>query len=130
MMRNHLHLCWFAAGALGLTAGVMFLAGAQPTVAGKSSKEKAETLKVDAALDAWVHQLAEKMTDRHDSIRHSARLALVALGRPAVPALKKLAEGEDGASAEAAKKVIRRIESRGRRGGGIARSGRGMHRHG
>jgi hypothetical protein len=130
-MRKRLHLCWLAAGALGLAAGVVFLAGAQPTGAGKrDGKEKAETARVDAALDAWVHQLTERMTDRHDSIRQSARLALVAIGKPALPSLKKLAQGEDGASAEAAKKVIRRIESHGRLGSYNVRVGRWRHGQG
>src|SRR5262245_41414805 len=50
------------------------------------------------------------MTDRHDSIRESARAALVAIGEPALPTLKQLSEGDDSATATAAKKVIAQIE--------------------
>lgn len=70
--------------------------------------------RIDPAVEAWVKMLAEKITDRHDSIRESAREGLAAVGRAALPTLRQIAEGDDGAAADAARKIIGRIESGGR----------------
>jgi len=69
-------------------------------------------MKPDPAVDAWVKVLLEKMTDSHDTVRDSARAGLVAVGRQAIPALQKLAEGDDGAKATAARKLIGEIHAR------------------
>ncbi|MSR30349.1 MAG: hypothetical protein EXR99_02475 [Gemmataceae bacterium] len=65
--------------------------------------------KADPVVDAWVKTLTDKMTDRHDTVRNSSRAALVAIGRPALPALAKLAESQDSAVATAAKSVMGKI---------------------
>lgn len=65
----------------------------------------------DAAVESWARTLIEKINDPHDTIRDSARAGLVAIGRPALPLLRPLAEGEDGALATAASKVMDRIEA-------------------
>jgi hypothetical protein len=94
---------------------------------GAARKDKATqstaTAKADSGLDAWIKILGEKMTDRHDAIRDSARAALVAIGEPALPALKQLAESDDSATVTAAKKVIAQID--GPRRGGPPAMGRG-----
>lgn len=65
--------------------------------------------KADPVVDAWVATLIGKITDAHDTVRDSARGALVAVGPAAVPALQKLADGDDPAKAVAARKVIAAI---------------------
>ena len=80
------------------------------------NEHKALGEQADSGLDAWIKILGEKMTDRHDSIRDSARAALVAIGEPALPALKQLAQSDDSATATAARKVIAQIGDP-RRGG-------------
>jgi Spy/CpxP family protein refolding chaperone len=77
----------------------------------KDAKDKEAPAKVDKDVEAWINVLTAKIADRHDSIRESARHALIALGKPALPALQKLADGNDGAAAEAAKHVIAHIEN-------------------
>lgn len=66
--------------------------------------------KPDAAVDAWVKVLLEKIADQHDTVRDSARAALVHVGPQAIPALKQLAEGNDNVKAVAARNVIAMIE--------------------
>ncbi len=113
-------------GVATLAAGLVLLGSvaAQPPdkpappgkPADKRAPEKSEVVKPDPTVDAWVKVLAERMTDRHDTVRESARAGLVALGRHALPALRKLAESEDTATATAARHVIARIEHRGPEG--------------
>lgn len=62
--------------------------------------------KTDATVDAWLGVLLAKITDPHDTVRDSARGAVVAVGPPALPALEKLANGDDAAKAVAARKLI------------------------
>ena len=102
-----------AMGATALGAALLLLgpATAQPPADGKvDTKKDAPPAKPDPNVEAWVKLLGEKMTDRHDAIRDSARAALVAIGKPALPTLKKLVDGDDGATATAATKVIAQIE--------------------
>jgi len=73
--------------------------------------------KPDAQVDAWVKTLVDRITDPHDTIRASARAALVSVGQPALPALRKIADGDDGAKADAARRVIDAIERGPRRPG-------------
>src|SRR4051794_24684871 len=61
--------------------------------------------KADPAVEAWVKTLTEKLTDKNDAVRDSARAALVQVGPAALPVLKKLADGKDEALATAAKSV-------------------------
>ncbi len=62
--------------------------------------------KPDAQVDAWVKTLTDKMNDPHDTIRDSARAGIISVGRAALPALQKLADGDDGAKSTAAKRLI------------------------
>jgi hypothetical protein len=66
--------------------------------------------KADAAVEAWVKVLIEKIADPHDTVRESARTALVHIGPQAIPALRQLAEGSDNVKAVAARNVIGMIE--------------------
>jgi hypothetical protein len=63
----------------------------------------------DPAVEAWVKVLTDKITDPHDTIRDSARAAVIAVGPAALPALQKLADGDDSAKATAARKLIAHI---------------------
>ncbi len=69
--------------------------------------------KSDAVVDAWLKVLIDKITDPHDTVRDSARGAIVAVGPPAIPALQKLVDGNDPAKAVAAQKLINAIQGRG-----------------
>lgn len=62
--------------------------------------------KIDTTVEAWLKVLLDKITDPHDTIRDSARSAVVAIGPPAIPVLEKLADGDDAAKATAARKLI------------------------
>ncbi len=101
-MKFHTRVPWLTAAlAAALLAGAATAA---------DSKDKDAPAKLDKDAEAWINVLAAKIADRHDSIRESSRLALIAIGKPALPALQKLANGDDGAAAEAAHHVITRIE--------------------
>ena len=102
----------------------------------RESLSKKEEPKKDPNIDAWAETLVSKIADRSDTIRDSARAGLVALGHAALPALKKAADGSDLPTAEAARKVIGRIEHKGHRGpgtmgapGGPKRVGPGGPKH-
>jgi len=113
-----------AAAAVAAALLLAPMATAQPARE-KGEKELAKTAaKPDPAVEAWVKILGEKMTDRHDDVRDSARAAIVTIGKPALPVLQKLAESDDGATATAAKKMIERIERRDRRPPQFGRSPR------
>lgn len=64
----------------------------------------------DPDVDAWLRVLIEKMNDPHDTIRDSARAGIVAIGPAAIPKLRQLADGHDGAKAVAARRLIGMIE--------------------
>jgi len=99
--------------------------GAQPAQPKRDGGERksSEPVKADPAVDAWVKVLLEKLTDPHDTVRDSARAGLVTVGRQAVPSLQKLADGEDGAKATAARKLIGEIQGREQRQGGFGNPG-------
>jgi len=120
---------WKLAGAVAVAAGVLSLSylAAQPPEGGppdgpgrgfkgkfgpRDDRDKAPS-RVDREVEEWVRMLAEKIADRHDEIRDSARAALAAVGPAALPTLRRLADGPDGATATAARKVIARIEHHG-----------------
>ena len=65
--------------------------------------------KPDKELEAWIKVLAEKMTDRNDDIRNSARRALVSMGPAAMFSLKEMTESKDAATAVAARNVMMEI---------------------
>ena len=75
----------------------------------KDEKKSAAPAKADPQVEAWLAILLTKITDPHDTVRDSARGAIVAVGPPALPALQKLADGDDSAKAVAAKKMIQAI---------------------
>jgi hypothetical protein len=84
--------------------------------------------KSDAVVDAWLAVLLTKITDPHDTVRDSARGAVVAVGPVAIPALQKLADGDDPAKAVAARKLIGAIMGHGHGGpGGHPGMGPGGH---
>jgi hypothetical protein len=76
---------------------------------------KAEQL--DPAVEAWIQMLAKKIADSQAHIRDSAIAGLERIGKPALPTLNALATGSDKALAEAAKKLVERI-NRGPQGPG------------
>ena len=65
--------------------------------------------KTDPQVEAWVKTLTDKMNDPHDAIRDSARAGLIAVGPPALPALRRLADGND-AKAYTATRLVQQIE--------------------
>lgn len=82
--------------------------------------------KADAVVDAWLAVLLTKITDPHDTVRDSARGAVVSVGPAALPALQKLADGDDPAKAVAARKLIGTIHhGHGGPGGQPGRPGMG-----
>ncbi len=80
---------------------------------GQPGDKKGPAPKSDAVVDAWLKTLLDKITDPHDTVRDSARGAIVAVGPPALPALQTLADGTDPAKAVAARKLIGAIQGRG-----------------
>ena len=79
------------------------------------------TTRPDAAVDAWVKVLVEKIADPHDTVRENARAALVHVGPQAIPTLRKLVDGDDNVKSVAARNVIAMIE----RGPQLGRPGMG-----
>ena len=98
---------------------------AQPPGRGKGRDRGDAPAKADPAVEAWVKVLAEKLTDKNDTISDSARRALLSIGSPAVPTLKKIADGDDKAAASAAKDVIAQIDRGSDRRGPGGNFGRG-----
>jgi hypothetical protein len=106
---------WYAsrrpARAACAVALVLAAAAAAAAAPDKEDRKKDDNPpKADPALDDWIQTLVDRIVDRNDAIRESAREALVAVGKPALPALKKLAAGDDR-TAVAARIVIARIET-------------------
>lgn len=110
----------FLLGSAVLLAGPIWALAQDP-----GSGKKNERAKVAPSVQAWVKTLAGKIADRHDLIRQSARLAIISLGRDALPTLRAVADGKDDAAAYAAKQLIQRIEHCGRPGPGGRGFGRG-----
>jgi len=106
---------WKLLPALGLCAGFgVSSAHAQPPMGrpggGSPMGERRADPKPDAQVDAWVKTLTDKMNDPHDTIRDSSRAGILSVGRAALPALKKFADGDDGAKATAARRLMEAIE--------------------
>ena len=92
----------------------------------KVEDRKGPPPKPDAVVDAWLAVLLTKITDPHDTVRDSARGAVVSVGPAAIPALQKLADGDDPAKAVAARKLIGTIHhGHGGPGGQPGRPGMG-----
>lgn len=83
----------------------------------------------DAAVDAWMKMLTEKIAAENPTIRRSVQAAVLSVGAPAIPHLKKVAAGEGEAAGEA-QRLITRIErgpqNRGPNEGGRPGVGRGQ----
>ena len=93
---------------------------------GDKKGQPATPPKPDAVVDAWLAVLLTKITDPHDTVRDSARGAIVSVGPAAIPALQKLADGDDPAKAVAARKLIGTIHhGHGGPGGQPGRPGMG-----
>src|SRR5262245_18480838 len=92
---------WRAAGRVLLAAALVLSAVTWAVGQPPREREGPRGPRIDPAVEVWIKTLAEKITDRHDTIRDSAREGLVAVGRAALPTLRKLAEGDDGVTAEA-----------------------------
>ncbi len=105
---------WKLLPAIGLCAGFgVSSAHAQPPMGrpgGAPMGERNADPKPDAQVDAWVKTLTDKMNDPHDAIRDSSRAGIISVGRAALPTLKKLADGDDGAKSTAAKRLMEAIE--------------------
>jgi hypothetical protein len=115
-MFRHSRLGWKTAAIVPIACIVSLgILIAQPPDRRPDGPVRGEPAKLDKDVEAWIKLLAGKIADRHDTIRQSAREALAAVGPAALPALRKLAEGDDSAAAAAARSVIARIE-RGPRG--------------
>ena len=80
-----------------------------PGMGGKGFMNPMTPPKPDKELEAWIKVLAEKMTDRNDDIRNSARRALISVGPAAVFSLKEMTESKDAATAVAARNVMMEI---------------------
>ena len=86
-----------------------FNKGPMPGMGGKGFMNPVMPSKPDKELEAWIKVLAEKMTDRNDDIRNSARRALVSMGPAAMFSLKEMTESKDAATAVAARNVMMEI---------------------
>ncbi|HEX4612372.1 MAG TPA: hypothetical protein VH092_29530 [Urbifossiella sp.] len=115
-----------AIGAVAIAAGLTASGAAQPPDGGRKKDGPPSTggfgagqargpgatggpEQADPQLEAWVKTLTDKMNDPHDAIRDSARAALVAVGAPALSALRPLAAGND-AKAFTARRLVQQIE--------------------
>jgi len=83
--------------------------GPMPGMGGKGFMNPMTPPKPDKELEAWIKVLAEKMTDRNDDIRNSARRALVSMGPAAMYSLKEMTESKDAATMVAARNVMMEI---------------------
>jgi hypothetical protein len=83
--------------------------GPMPGMGGKGFMNPMMPPKPDKELEAWIKVLAEKMTDRNDDIRNSARRAMVSMGPAAIYSLKEMTESKDAATAVAARNVMMEI---------------------
>ena len=86
-----------------------FNKGPMPGMGGKGFLNPMMPPKPDKELEAWIKILADKMTDRNDDIRNSARRALVSMGPGAMYSLRELTESKDAATAVAARNVMMEI---------------------
>ncbi|QDU20872.1 hypothetical protein [Urbifossiella limnaea] len=103
---------WTSVAVALLTAGVAWgqpPGGGGPQPGFRPDGPGGPVEKADPQVEAWVKTLTDKMNDPHDAIRESARAALVAVGNPALPALRGLAGGND-AKAFTARRLVQQIE--------------------
>lgn len=117
-------------GLYPVTVLVLLLApgvgsGQEAPPAGKAPEKQKKQVQVDPAREAWVKALTERIADRDDRISRSARLGLLAMGKDALPALKRIADGGDAATAEPARRLMAMIKKGARRGQALRRPGQG-----
>ena len=86
-----------------------FNKGRMPGMGGNGFMNPMMPPKPDKELEVWIKILAEKMTDRNDDIRNSARRALVSVGPAAMYSLKEMTESKDAATMVAARNVMMEI---------------------
>jgi hypothetical protein len=98
-----------AACALVASFTVLAQDGAPAGVAKKAESAPAKAEQLDPAAQAWVETLAKRIVDSNAVIRDSSIAALERVGKPALPTLNALVSGSDKALAEAAKKLVERI---------------------
>jgi hypothetical protein len=80
--------------------------------------DQKQPVKADPELEGWVVSLAKRIAHANPLVRKSAQAALIAVGKPALPHLKKLVAKGDTTLAPEARKVISRIKhGRSSRGG-------------
>jgi uncharacterized protein with von Willebrand factor type A (vWA) domain len=113
-----------AACALVASFTVLAQEGAPAGVAKKAESAPAKVEQLDPAAQAWVETLAKRIVDSNAVIRDSSIAALERVGKPALPTLNALVSGSDKALAEAAKKLVDRI-NRGPQGQGRMAGGPG-----
>lgn len=118
-MNRELLVAWIAVSLVAVSGGILAQAEEPPTRPAAERPDQ-ESPPADPAVQAWVQTLVRRIADSHPGIRRSAREGLVALGKPALPALRQHAASADPEVATAAKELIRRID----------RGGRGMRRQG
>jgi Spy/CpxP family protein refolding chaperone len=88
-----------------------------------AAQEKAVGANKEDAVSLWVDVLVARLGEKNEVVVRSIDQALVAVGTPAIPALKKVAAGKDTGSATRATSLIERIENP--RAGRGNRPGRG-----
>src|SRR6188768_2431673 len=114
-----------AACALVASFTVLAQDGAPAGLAKKAESAPAKVEQLDPAAQAWVETLAKRIVDSNQVIRDSSIAALEKVVKPAIPTLNALVSGSDKALAEAAKKLVDRI-NRGPQGGPGRMGGQGM----
>jgi hypothetical protein len=97
-----------------LTGGAIAQDSEQPPAPAVEKRQE----KDDQALNKWIQSCCEKLTEQNVVIRESAGSALVTVGKPALPALRKIADMKDTEQSVVALRLIKRIE-----GGGAATAG-------
>jgi hypothetical protein len=114
---------WVLFLGISLSLVLVSVLPAQPPGDKAAAQDKAT--EPDQAVAKWVDELVKKLGDKNKTVRESAGTALVSVGKPALPQLKKLAGVEDPDQAEVAEGLIKRIENGGMGPGGMGGFGGG-----
>ncbi|MDP6721038.1 MAG: hypothetical protein QGF59_20400 [Pirellulaceae bacterium] len=91
-----------AACVLSLT-----LMGQEPATTDKSASAQ--------EMNSWAKQVGKRLRSENPNIRRSAEAAIVALGRAAMPQLRRLADASDDERSRTAKRLMSRIEKNAKR---------------
>lgn len=84
--------------------------GAPPPAAAKAEPAKQDAAKLSPEAEAWLTNLAKRITDKDAVIRDTAIAGVEKGGKASLPILAILATGQDKVLAEAAKKLAEKIE--------------------